>query len=66
VGTALLDVILGVLILAWPGVSLATLAVLFAISLLAQGAFAIVFALRLRREQRSAVATTRGDIAGVT
>jgi uncharacterized membrane protein HdeD (DUF308 family) len=47
-GQALLDVILGVLILALPDVSLVTLAVLFAISLLARGVFAMITAFRLR------------------
>jgi uncharacterized membrane protein HdeD (DUF308 family) len=45
---AILDVILGALILSLPGVSLVTLAVLFGISLIARGAFAIVVAFRLR------------------
>ena len=47
-GLAILDVILGVLILALPELSLVTLAVLFAISLLARGVFAIITAVRLR------------------
>jgi uncharacterized membrane protein HdeD (DUF308 family) len=47
-GLALLDVILGTLILALPKLSLVTLAVLFAISLLARGVFAIVVAFRVR------------------
>jgi uncharacterized membrane protein HdeD (DUF308 family) len=47
-GLALLDIILGVLILALPELSLVTLAILFAISLLARGGFAIVTAFRLR------------------
>jgi uncharacterized membrane protein HdeD (DUF308 family) len=45
---ALLDIILGVLILALPDLSLVTLAVLFAISLLARGVFAIITAFKLR------------------
>jgi uncharacterized membrane protein HdeD (DUF308 family) len=45
---ALLDVILGILILSLPKLSLVTLAVLFAISLLARGVFMIVVAFRLR------------------
>ena len=45
---ALLDIILGILILALPKLSLVTLAILFAISLIARGAFAIVTAFRLR------------------
>jgi uncharacterized membrane protein HdeD (DUF308 family) len=45
---ALLDVILGILILSLPKLSLVTLAVLFAISLLARGVFMIVVAFQLR------------------
>jgi uncharacterized membrane protein HdeD (DUF308 family) len=45
---AILDVILGILILSLPGLSLVTLAVLFAISLLAHGIFSIILAFRLR------------------
>ena len=47
-GLAILDIILGILILALPDLSLVTLAILFAISLLARGVFAIVTAFRLR------------------
>jgi uncharacterized membrane protein HdeD (DUF308 family) len=47
-GMAILDVILGILILSLPGLSLVTLAVLFAISLLAHGIFSIMLAFRLR------------------
>ena len=47
-GLAILDVILGVLILSLPELSLVTLAVLFAISLLARGVFAIITAFKLR------------------
>jgi uncharacterized membrane protein HdeD (DUF308 family) len=47
-GLAILDVILGILILALPELSLVTLAILFAISLLARGVFAIITAFRLR------------------
>jgi uncharacterized membrane protein HdeD (DUF308 family) len=47
-GLAIIDVILGILILSLPGLSLATLAILFAISLIARGIFAIVAAFRLR------------------
>src|SRR6185503_14980734 len=39
---ALLDIILGILILSLPHLSLVTLAILFAISLIARGVFAIV------------------------
>ena len=45
---AVADVIFGILILALPKLSLVTLAILFAISLLARGVFAIVTAFRLR------------------
>jgi uncharacterized membrane protein HdeD (DUF308 family) len=47
-GLAILDIILGILILAWPELSLVTLAILFAISLLARGVFAMITAFRLR------------------
>jgi uncharacterized membrane protein HdeD (DUF308 family) len=47
-GLAILDIVLGILILALPHLSLVTLAVLFAISLIARGAFAIVTAFKLR------------------
>jgi uncharacterized membrane protein HdeD (DUF308 family) len=47
-GLAILDIILGILILALPKLSLVTLAVLFAISLLARGIVAIVVAFRMR------------------
>jgi uncharacterized membrane protein HdeD (DUF308 family) len=45
---ALLDIVLGILILSLPELSLVTLAVLFAISLLARGIFMIVVAFRMR------------------
>jgi uncharacterized membrane protein HdeD (DUF308 family) len=47
-GLAILDIILGILILALPHLSLVTLAVLFGISLIARGGFAIVAAFRMR------------------
>jgi uncharacterized membrane protein HdeD (DUF308 family) len=47
-GLAILDIILGILILSLPKVSLVTLAVLFAISLLARGVFSVVVAFKLR------------------
>ena len=47
-GLGILDVILGVLILSLPRLSLVTLAVLFAISLLARGAWMVVVAFKLR------------------
>jgi uncharacterized membrane protein HdeD (DUF308 family) len=57
-GLAILDVILGVLILSLPELGLVTLAILFAISLLARGVFAIITAFRLRgvRHETSAAA----------
>jgi uncharacterized membrane protein HdeD (DUF308 family) len=58
-GLAIIDIILGALILALPGVSLVTLAILFAISLIARGIFSIVLAFRLRslgHEEPSATA----------
>jgi uncharacterized membrane protein HdeD (DUF308 family) len=47
-GLAIIDVILGILILSLPELSLVTLAVLFAISLLVRGVFACLVAFRLR------------------
>lgn len=47
-GLAIVDVVLGILILSLPELSLVTLAVLFAISLLVRGAFACLVAFRLR------------------
>jgi uncharacterized membrane protein HdeD (DUF308 family) len=47
-GLGILDVILGILILSLPGLSLVTLAVLFAISLLIRGAFEVWMAFKLR------------------
>lgn len=46
---AIADIVLGILILALPKVSLVTLAVLFGISLIFRGAFALVGAFQLRR-----------------
>jgi uncharacterized membrane protein HdeD (DUF308 family) len=42
------DAIVGIVILAWPGIGLVTLAVFFAITMLIRGIFAIVIGLRLR------------------
>jgi uncharacterized membrane protein HdeD (DUF308 family) len=42
------DVICGIVILAWPGIGLVTLAVFFAVTMLIRGVFAIVVGLRLR------------------
>jgi uncharacterized membrane protein HdeD (DUF308 family) len=47
-GLGIIDVILGILILSLPGLSLVTLAVLFAISLLVRGAFMVWVAFKLR------------------
>jgi uncharacterized membrane protein HdeD (DUF308 family) len=43
-----LDLIMGIIILSWPKLGLVTLAVLFALSMLFRGAFAIVAGLKLR------------------
>jgi uncharacterized membrane protein HdeD (DUF308 family) len=48
IGLSILDIVLGILILSLPKLSLVTLAVLFAISLLARGLFAVVVAFKLR------------------
>ena len=53
-GLAILDIILGILILALPKLSLVTLAILFAISLLARGVFSIVVAFKLRGARHTA------------
>lgn len=55
-GLALVDIILGVLILALPGVSLVTLAILFALSLLARGAFMVLVGFRMRSAGKAAPA----------
>ena len=47
-GLAILDIIIGTLILSLPELSLVTLAVLFAISLMARGVFSVVIAFKLR------------------
>jgi uncharacterized membrane protein HdeD (DUF308 family) len=47
-GLGIIDAILGILILSLPGLSLVTLAVLFAISLLVRGGFMLVLAFKLR------------------
>jgi uncharacterized membrane protein HdeD (DUF308 family) len=43
-----LDAIIGIVILAWPGIGLATLAVFFAITMLFKGVFSIVLGFKLR------------------
>ena len=50
----IIDVVLGVLILSLPKLSLVTLAILFAISLLARGAFMVFLAFKLRGAHRHA------------
>jgi uncharacterized membrane protein HdeD (DUF308 family) len=59
------DIVLGVLILALPKVSVVTLAVLFGLSLIFRGAFALVGALKLRRlrHEEADVAGSAGPIA---
>ena len=56
---ALADIVLGILILALPKVSVVTLAVLFGISLIVRGGFALVNAFKLRRVRHD-----EGDVAG--
>jgi uncharacterized membrane protein HdeD (DUF308 family) len=43
-----LDAIVGIVILAWPGIGLVTLAILFAVTMLVRGIFAIVIGFKLR------------------
>ena len=52
-GLGIIDVILGILILSLPELSLVTLAILFAISLLIRGAFMVWMAFRLRGARHS-------------
>jgi uncharacterized membrane protein HdeD (DUF308 family) len=47
--SAVVDLILGILVLSWPDESLVTLAVLFGISLIVRGIFALVAAWQLRK-----------------
>jgi uncharacterized membrane protein HdeD (DUF308 family) len=47
--SAVIDLVLGILILSWPDESLVTLAVFFGISLIFRGVFALVAALQLRK-----------------
>jgi uncharacterized membrane protein HdeD (DUF308 family) len=47
--SAVVDVVLGILILSWPDLSLVTLAVFFGISLIVRGAIALVAAWQLRK-----------------
>ena len=46
---AIVDLILGILVLSWPDESLVTLAILFGISLIFRGLFALVGAFQLRK-----------------
>jgi uncharacterized membrane protein HdeD (DUF308 family) len=47
--SAVVDLVLGILILSWPDEGLVTLAILFGISLIFRGAFALVAAFQLRK-----------------
>jgi uncharacterized membrane protein HdeD (DUF308 family) len=53
-GLAILDIIIGIVILSLPKLGLVTLAVLFAISLLARGVFSVIIAFKLRSERHTA------------
>jgi uncharacterized membrane protein HdeD (DUF308 family) len=48
IALGLIDAIIGIVILSWPKLGLATLAVVFALSMLFRGAFSIVIAFKLR------------------
>jgi uncharacterized membrane protein HdeD (DUF308 family) len=48
IGLGLLDAVFGIVVLAWPGIGLATLAVLFAVTMLFRGAFSIVIGFKMR------------------
>ncbi len=48
VGVGLVDAIVGIVILAWPDIGLATLAIFFAVTMLFRGSFAIYLGFRLR------------------
>jgi uncharacterized membrane protein HdeD (DUF308 family) len=48
IGLGAIDAVIGIVILAWPDLGLATLAVFFAISMLFRGVFAIVLGFKLR------------------
>ncbi len=47
------DVIGGIVILAWPGIGLVTLAILFAVTMLVRGIFAVVIGFKLRTAARN-------------
>jgi uncharacterized membrane protein HdeD (DUF308 family) len=53
IALSILDIIMGILILSLPKLSLVTLAVLFAISLLARGVFSVIIAFKLRGERHT-------------
>ena len=61
--SAVVDLILGVLILSWPDESLVTLAVLFGISLIFRGIVALVGAVQLRRLRKAGGADTPAPIS---
>ena len=48
IGLGLLDAVVGIVILAWPKIGLVTLAILFAVTMLLRGVFAIVVGFKLR------------------
>jgi uncharacterized membrane protein HdeD (DUF308 family) len=48
IGLGAIDTLVGIVILAWPGIGLVTLAVFFAVTMLARGIFAIVIGFKLR------------------
>jgi uncharacterized membrane protein HdeD (DUF308 family) len=60
IALALIDVVVGIVILSWPGIGLVTLAVFFAVTMLVRGIFAIVIGFKLhglRDEQPAPVHT---------
>lgn len=58
----LIDAAIGIAILAWPKLGLGTLAILFALSMLARGAFVLILGFQLRKA-RHAPAETRASYA---
>ncbi len=52
IALGLLDAVVGIVILAWPGLGLVTLAILFAVTMLVRGIFAIVIGFKLRGLRR--------------
>ena len=63
---AVIDLILGILILSWPDESLVTLAVLFGISLIFRGIVALVGAVQLRRLRNAGGADTPAPISAAS